>query len=89
MSQKLPVDGFKWIEKLSKFNELLIKNYDENSDKGDFLKVDVEYPKTELRSVDLHSLFIAIYHFYLKEIKLKNVIGLFVTYKRKKTILLT
>ena len=45
MSQKLPVDGFKWVEKLSKFNESFIKNYDGNSDKGYILKVDVEYPK--------------------------------------------
>ena len=47
MSQKLPVDGFKWIEEnnLPKFNESFIKNYDENSDKGYFLEVDVGYPK--------------------------------------------
>ena len=45
MSQKLPVDGFKWIKKLSKFNEDFIKNYDENSDKGYFLEADVEYQK--------------------------------------------
>ena len=45
MSQKLPVNGFKWVEKLSKFNESFIKNYDENSDKGYILEVDVEYPK--------------------------------------------
>ena len=53
MSQKLPVNGLKWIEKsrLARFNEIFIKNYDENSDKGYFLKVDVDYPKT---SFDLH-----------------------------------
>ena len=34
MSQKLPVDGFKWVKDLSKFNESFIKNYDENSYKG-------------------------------------------------------
>ena len=45
MSQKLPVNGFKWIKRLSKFDELFIKNYDENSDKGYILDVDVEYPK--------------------------------------------
>ena len=47
MSQKLPVDGFKWVEEgdLLKFNESFIKNYDENSDKGYILEVDVEYPK--------------------------------------------
>ena len=39
MSQKLPVDGFKWVEEndLSRFNKSFIKNYDENSDKGYFL----------------------------------------------------
>ena len=45
MSQKLPVDGFKWVKDLSKFNESFIKNYNENSNKGYFLEVDVEYPK--------------------------------------------
>ena len=31
MSQILPVNGFKWVEKsrLSRFNEIFIKNYDE------------------------------------------------------------
>ena len=40
MSQKLPVNGFKWVEKLrlSRFNERFIKNYNENSDIGYFLK---------------------------------------------------
>ena len=47
MSQKLPVDNFKWIEKddLLKFDENFIKNYDENNDKGYILEVDIEYPK--------------------------------------------
>ena len=36
MSQKLPINGFEWVEKsgLSRFNEIFIKKYDENSDKG-------------------------------------------------------
>ena len=50
ISQKLPVDGFKWVEKLSKFNERFIKNYNENSDKGYILEADVEYPKKLLKS---------------------------------------
>ena len=45
MIQKLPVNGFKWVEDLSLFNESFIKNYDENSDLGYFLEVDVEYTK--------------------------------------------
>ena len=47
MSQKIPVNSFKWVKqkKLSKFNEDFIKNYDENSNKGYFLEVDIDYPK--------------------------------------------
>ena len=46
MSQKLPVNGYEWVKKLSKFNEDLIKKYDENSDTEYFLKANIEYPKT-------------------------------------------
>ena len=52
MSQKLPVNDFKWIEDTSKINEEFIKNYDENNDKGYILEVDVKYPK---RLHKLHS----------------------------------
>ena len=45
MCQRLPVNGFEWMEQLSKFDERFIKNYDENNDKGYILEVDVEYPK--------------------------------------------
>ena len=38
MSQKLPVNGFKWIEDTSEINEEFIKNYDENNNKDIFLK---------------------------------------------------
>ena len=31
ISQKLPVNGFKWVKKLSKFNEDFIKKHDKNS----------------------------------------------------------
>ena len=52
MSQKLPVNGFKWIEDVSETDEDFIKSYDENSNSGYFLKVDIEYPKN---LHDLHS----------------------------------
>ena len=73
MSQKLPVNGFKWVKqkKLSKFNEDFIKKYDEDSNTGYFLEVDVEYPKTLL-------IVIKIYHFYPKEKRLKKSKNLFV-----------
>ena len=45
MSQRLPVNGFKWVEKLSNFNERFIKSFNKNSDVGYFLEVDAEYPK--------------------------------------------
>ena len=45
MSQNLQVNCFKWENDLSRFNEDFIKNYNENSDVGYFLEVDVEYPK--------------------------------------------
>ena len=34
MSQKLPVNGFMWEDDLSRFNEDVIKSYNENSDEG-------------------------------------------------------
>ena len=52
MYQKLPVNGFEWVEDLSQVKEDFMKNYDENSDKGYFLEVDVEYPK---KLFSLHS----------------------------------
>ena len=45
MSQKLPVNGFKWENDLSRFNEDFIKKCNENSDIGYFFEVYVEYPK--------------------------------------------
>ena len=82
MSQKLPVNGFKWVKNLSEFNKDFIKNYDENSDKGYFLKVDVEHQKSYL-------IAIKIYHFYPKEKKLKKSKNLFVVQKTKKNMLFT
>ena len=36
MPQKLPINGFKWVEKTSQFNDGFIKNYNEDSDIGYF-----------------------------------------------------
>ena len=41
MSQKLPVNNFWWIEDTFQFNDDFIKNYNEESDEGYFLEVDV------------------------------------------------
>ena len=52
MIQPLPVDGFKFAKNMSKIDEDFIKSYDEDSDKGYILEVDVKYPKN---LHDLHS----------------------------------
>ena len=51
MSQKLPVNGFKWIEN-NEINQEFIKNYDENKDKEYILEADVKHPR---KLHDLHS----------------------------------
>ena len=52
MSQKLPVNGFKWTKDVTEIDENFIKNYDEDSDKGYIIEVGVKY----LRKLhDLHS----------------------------------
>ena len=43
MSQKLPVKTFKWVKDVSKFDKILIKSYNEESDKEYFIEVDVQY----------------------------------------------
>ena len=43
MLQKFPVNSFQWIQDISQLNEDFIKNYNEESDKGYFFEVDVQY----------------------------------------------
>ena len=38
---KLPIANFKWVEETSEFNEYFIKSYNDESDEGYFLEVDV------------------------------------------------
>ena len=45
MSEKLPVDGLEWVEHISEVDENVIKNYDEDSNAGYFIKADIKYPK--------------------------------------------
>ena len=59
MSKKLPVNGFKWIDS-NEIKEELIKNYNENDNKGYILEVGIKYPKRFTN-------YIAIYRSYLKE----------------------
>ena len=43
MLQKLPANNFEQIKDTSQFNEDFKRNYNEGSDKGYFLEVDVQY----------------------------------------------
>ena len=52
MIGKPPVGDFKWMKNASKMSEEDIKNYNENSNIGLILKVDIEYPE---KLHDLHS----------------------------------
>ena len=61
---------------ISKFNEDLIKNYDEESDEGYILDVDVEYPKN---LQDLHSDL----PFLPKRMKLINAVSFYAICMRK------
>ena len=43
MLQKLPVNNFEWMKDTSQFDKHFIKDYNEESDNGFFLEVDVQY----------------------------------------------
>ena len=45
MSRKFLVNSFKWRKNVSKFDKDVMKNYDEGSNKGCILEVDVKYPE--------------------------------------------
>ena len=45
MFQKFPTFNFEWVEDTSQFNEVFIKNYDEKTEVGYILEVDVKYHK--------------------------------------------
>ena len=82
MSQRLPVNGFEWMEELSEFDERFIQSYDKNNDKGSILEVDVEYQN---RLFNLHSDL----PFLPERKKFENAKSLFVTYIIWKTMLYT
>ena len=71
MSQKLPVNGFKWEKNIDKFNKKFIKIMMRIVIKDIFLKWIFNILKILL-------IFKVIFHFSLKERKLKNAISLFV-----------
>ena len=42
MSQKSPVNGFKWVKNVSEIDKDFINNYDEDGDIGYFFEADTE-----------------------------------------------
>ena len=52
MSQKLPLDGFKWVENTSRFSKDFIEHHSEDSDTAYFIEVDVPYIE---KSYNLHN----------------------------------
>ena len=52
MSQKLPVNKFKWIKDTFQYNEDFTKNYSEEIDEGYFFEVDIQNPE---KLYDLHN----------------------------------
>ena len=66
MSQKLSANNFEWLKDLSKYDKSVIKSSNEESDKGYFLEVDVQYPE------NLHILHNDLPSF-LKGIKIEKV----------------
>ena len=82
MSQKLPVNRFKWKKNVSKFDENVIKNYDEDSKKGYVLEIDVYYTR------DLHDLHKDL-PFLPETMKIKKCDKLVWNLYNKKTMLFT
>ena len=69
MCENLPVNGFKWVTKLDKFKKDFITNYNENSNAGYFVDVDIEYSKNLHK---MHIIFIT-YIFYLIQKKIAKI----------------
>ena len=80
---KLPVGGFKWIKNTNIFTEEFIKTYDENSDIGLILKVDIEYSK------ELHDLHSDLPFLPEKKRKLVDITSWYVCHMIKKDMLHT
>ena len=82
MSQKLPVNGFKWVEDLSEYDEDSIKSYSKEINRGHSLEVNVKYPE------NLHNLHNDLL-FLHQRIKIEKNENLAANLYDKKNILFT
>ena len=46
MSKKFSVNRFEWVKETSNFNEGFTESYNEESDEGYFLEIDVQYSES-------------------------------------------
>ena len=51
-TETLPVQGFRWMDDISRIDEGFVRGYDKNDSKGYILEVDVDYPN---KLQNLHS----------------------------------
>ena len=82
MSQKLPANNFEWIKDTSQFNENFTKNYNEESDQGQFLEVDVQCLE-KLHELDNDLPFLP------ERMKIEKVEKLYLIYTIKRSTLYT
>ena len=82
----MPANGFNWKKDMLQFNEEFIENYDEDSNKGYILEVDVEYPK-HLQFSYLGSISHYDLPFLPEKIKINKIEKLICNLYDKKTML--
>ena len=82
MSQKLPVNKFEWIENTSQFTEDFIQHFNQESNEGYFLEVDVQYPEK------LHELHNDL-RFLPERMKIEKIESLFLVCMIKLNMLFT
>ena len=82
MSQKLPVNKFEWIENTSQFTEDFIRHFNQESNEGYFLEVDVQYPEK------LHELHNDL-RFLPERMKIEKIESLFLVCMIKLNMLFT
>ena len=54
MSKNLPINNLKWDNNLEEFTADFVKNYDEDSDRGYLLEVDIEYQKNFMKHIETY-----------------------------------
>ena len=72
MSQKLPVDGFNWVENISQFNKDFLDSYNEDSNERYFQVIENIFLKLVFNILKNNMSFTLINLFCLKEEDLKD-----------------